>query len=251
MGLKSVRIEEVLTNTNPRFVKTQALKYTREGQPTKTWEMTVGHDTVHVLINKTDSQEILLVKQVRPPVLYRSPETCGEVIEACAGLVDKYSELESTPSERARMVAAEEVHEEVGYSIEPNKLLTLPTYYGNVGMSGITCNPFYCEVTDEDYVGQKLEPSEDIEVFPVAYEDLKVFVENTTNTDATTRALVQWFINNKLPKESLYICNANHAMSGMDGEDLYILPKSEAEAWVATEEEGLCYKNIKQIGIKQ
>ena len=198
MSLKKVQIVEAVDGLQPQFMKLPTrLKYQREGEDARFWEMSNGHDTVHVLVNKVDSGEILLVKQIRPPVLHKHPDTQGIVFEACAGLIDKYEEYAQVPIRRARMVASEEVHEEVGYKVRFQDLVGLPTYMSNVGMSGGTCYPFYCEVTDADFIGQKLEPSEDIEVFHLKYNLVKAFLEQTTNTDATTRNLLQWFLISK------------------------------------------------------
>lgn len=191
--LKKVTITEALDGLQPKFIKLPTrLTYVREGDAPRFWEAQTGMDTVHILINKTDSKEILLAKQVRPPVLFKYPETGGICTECCAGMVDKH--FETAPELRPLKVAVEEVHEEMGYQVHIDDLMKLPTYLSNVGMSGSTCHPFYCEVTDEDYIGQKLEPSEDIEVLAIPYEELRFFLQTCKTTDATTRQLVQWFI---------------------------------------------------------
>lgn len=195
--LEQVFIHEIKKEVPPKFMKLpDEITYTRGDKlgTKRYWEMSRGMDTVHILINKTDSKEILLVKQVRPPVLVGHPETGGICIEACAGMVDKYPEMEDTPGCRAGLIAAEEVHEEMGYSIKSDKMQYLPTYFANVGLSSGMCYPFYCEVTDADFIGQALTPSEDIEVLAIPYEELQLFLQTCTTTDATTRQLIQWFI---------------------------------------------------------
>lgn len=199
MSLQNVNIIAVESGLDPVFIKKpDRITYQRDGDSPAYWEMVNGMDTVHILINKTDSQEILLAKQVRPPVLVRHPETGGICIECCAGMVDKYPY--SPPEVRIPRIASDEVHEEMGYDVYLDDLVALPTYLSNVGMSGSTCHPFYCEVTDEDFIGQKLEPSEDIEVVAIPYTELPAWLSTCTNTDATTRQLVQWFLLNRCSK---------------------------------------------------
>lgn len=195
--LKKVTINSVTPNTSPKFVKTQALTYTREGSPEKTWEMIIQHDSVHILVNKVDSKELLLVKQIRPPVLHKYPSSKGVVIEACAGIIDKYPDLHENPEIRAALIAEEEVHEELGYKIPDTAVLrSLPPYLSSVGTAGNMCYPFYCEVTDSMFVGQQLESSEDIEVLHIPHDNIKSML-TINHTDATTRYLLQWFLINK------------------------------------------------------
>lgn len=193
MSLKKVTIVEEIDGLQPQFMKLPTrLAYQRNGGPVRYWEMQKGMDTVHIVINKTDSRELLFTRQVRLPVLVSQPQTEGICVECCAGMVDCFYEV--APELRPLRVAAAEVHEEMGYQVHIDDLQPLPTYLSNVGMSGSTCHPFYCEVTDADYIGQKLEPSEDIEVLAIPYEELRYFLQTELNTDATTRQLVQWFI---------------------------------------------------------
>ena len=175
-----------------KFISTSMLTIDRDGEKLQ-WEMINSLPTVHILVNKVDSKEILLVKQVRPPVLYQGNAPRGECIEACAGLVDKYSDW----SERRQTyaVAVEEVSEELGY--DPLMLIRLPTLLGSVGTSGSKLHLFYTEVTDNDYVGQTLEPMEDIEVVKLPYADVKGFVGTATTSDSTTIMLLQWWLLNK------------------------------------------------------
>jgi len=193
--LKGVFIHEIEFGVQPKFIKLpDKITYTRGDKLgiKRYWEMTNGMDTVHILINKIDSKELLFAKQVRPPVLVKHPETDGICTEVCAGMMDKYPDED--PEMRPKLIAREEVHEEMGYYIAVDRLQSLPTYLSNVGMSGSTCHPFYCEVTDADFIGTKFEESEDIETVAIPYEELRFFLQTCKTTDATTRQLVQWFI---------------------------------------------------------
>lgn len=193
--MKPVFIHNIEPISNPRFIQTESVTYTACNKlgPKQTWERIKSLNTVHILINKTDSKELLLVKQVRIPVLVNNLDTDGVVIECCAGLIDKYPDMPH--NERIKQIAIEEVIEETGY--RPISIKFLRSYYTSVGSSGNTCNMFYAEVNDSTYVGQQLEPTEDIEVLNVPYNRLPLFLESTPNLDITTTMMMQWFILNK------------------------------------------------------
>lgn len=176
----------------PKFIKTELLNISRDGQKLQ-WEMVKSLPTVHVLVNNIDSKELLLVKQVRPPVLYNRNSIGGECIEACAGLVDKYNHLDELT--QTYLVAKEEIHEELGYAT--NNVVRLKTILSSVGMAGNKLHQFYAEVSDKDYVGQALEPTEDIEIVKVPHVDVLNFINTTSNTDSTTIMLLQWWLLNK------------------------------------------------------
>jgi len=190
--LKPVTIISKEKLTNPRFISTSALNIIRDSH-TMQWEMINSLPTVHILVNKVDSQEILLVKQVRPPVLYNNNAPHGECIEVCAGLVDKYSRHHE--DSQTALVAKEEVLEELGYTT--SYIQRLQPILGSVGTAGTKLHLFYTEVTDANFVGQQLEPTEDIEVVKLSYENVLNFINTTSNTDSTTIMLLQWFLLNK------------------------------------------------------
>lgn len=64
----------------------------------------------------------------------------GITLELCAGIRDKDLSPEQT--------ACEEIFEECGYQVEPNKLEKIKTFIGSVGAFGGTQNLFYTEVED-------------------------------------------------------------------------------------------------------
>jgi len=191
--MKPVTILTIKNNTNPKFIKTQAVTYER-GDTIAVWEKTKVHNTTHILVKNIDTDELLLVKQTRIPVLVEQPETHGVTIEATAGIIDCYPDFANEPAMQARMAASAEIREELGYLCEPETLIVLPTYIGSTGGSGSTCYPFYCEVTNDQFVGQHLEDDEDIEIFPIQAHKIHIFLENTTNIDATTRYLLYWYL---------------------------------------------------------
>ena len=190
--LKHVSIISKEPLTSPRFLSTSRLIISRDGK-TMEWEMINSLPTVHILVNKVDSEELLLVKQVRPPVLYNHNSIAGECIEACAGLVDKYPEYDEDT--QTMLVAKEEVHEELGYKTK--NILRLQSILNSVGTSGSKLHLFYTEVTDKEFIGQAFEPTEDIEVVKLPYSNIQDFVATTSNTDSTTIQLLQWWLLNK------------------------------------------------------
>jgi len=190
--MKRVTIIAREPNLTPQFIKTELVTYEREGKQAF-WEKTKVHNTVHVLVKNVDTNELLLVKQTRIPVLVEQPETHGVTIEACAGIIDCFEDKASVPQLRAKLVAKAEVYEELGYEVSLYDLTSLPKYIGSTGGSGSTCYPFYCEVTNDQSVGQHLGDDEDIEIVTILEKDVRLFAE-TTNMDATTRYLLYWYL---------------------------------------------------------
>lgn len=190
--LKKVTLTTVRDLAVPHFIKPKLVEYTREGI-TGFWECVEIFNSVHILVSKTDSKELLLVKQVRIPVLANNPGTSGEVIEACAGIIDKYPDLPI--EERVKLIAIEEVSEELGYQISEVTPLFQPK--SSVGLAGGNQYMFYAEVTDEMFVDQSLEPDEDIEVTAIPFNEAQNFVGSSSNTDATTLLLLHWWLLNK------------------------------------------------------
>lgn len=79
-----------------------------------------------------------------PPTEY-GPGSLGFTYELCAGLVDKKTSL--------KQIASEEILEETGYSVPPESIEFVNSYYSSIGTGGTHQSMFYCEVTDEMRVG--------------------------------------------------------------------------------------------------
>ena len=179
--LKPITVKSIEPCTNPRFSTINLVTADRDGHEIK-WEMSAGHDTVHIAVFNNDTKKFLLVKQVRVPVLVNDPQTRGEVVECCAGLVDK-------PGVDITQIAVEEVEEELGYLVHPDNIFKIQSVKSSVGKTGITSHLFIAEVTNADKVseGGGLD-SEDIEIVEVQDVDINRFLLEST-TDATTVAL--------------------------------------------------------------
>jgi UDP-sugar diphosphatase len=186
--MKNVKITGIYENRNPRFVKTKLVSAERDGK-CFSWEIIEAHDSVHVLVDNTETKELLFVSQVRVPVLINNSDSFGITIEACAGLVDKNKSLVE--------IAQEEVFEEVGYSIDTDDFVFIRDLRSNVGQSGSKSSCFYVPVTEADRVndGGGLD-DEDIEVVRVPYEELETFLFNAPNIDAMTMFLSYFWMNN-------------------------------------------------------
>ncbi len=185
--LKKVNILEVSKNENPKYVKSQLVKAERDGQEFP-WEMTVSHDSVHVLVYNVDTFELFFVKQVRIPVLVNDPSNDGHVVEACAGLIDKDIDIIE--------IAREEVLEELGYDIPVENLTEFKQIKSGVGHSGRTAHIFFAEVSERFKVsnGGGLD-SEDIEVIRIPFDEVEDFFFNQNiHTDGITMFLVTYWL---------------------------------------------------------
>lgn len=167
--LKPIEILDVIPNEEPKFVENIAVVYQREGGPVKTWEMVTRHPSVHAMVYNKTTDEFILVKQVRIPVLLDDLqydiENPGIVYEACAGLID--SELS------APVIMQNEILEELGYAVELDQIQLIRILKSSVGLSGQEALAFVVEVTEDQRVndGGGL-PGEDIEVVRIPYDQI-------------------------------------------------------------------------------
>lgn len=189
--LKPVTIISTKPNSEAKYIKSMSVIAERDGKQFS-WEVMSGHESVHVMVNNTETKEFLFVKQVRIPVMANNPGHNGEVLEVCAGLVDK-----DIPTVN---IAQEEILEELGYAISTDKIEFVRNLKTSVGRAGSNSFVFYAEVTESNKVsdGGGLH-DEDIEVVRIKYEDLEsiIFDDNIT-TDAMTVFLVTWALKFKI-----------------------------------------------------
>lgn len=120
------------------FVKPVRINYQQNGEQ-RSWEAVKCHDSVAILLYHRDKDAFLLVKQFRPAVHMNHPEHLC-TYELCAGLVDKDAPLEQ--------VAREEIDEECGFAVPPEKLAKISSFFTNVGVSGNRQHLFYAEIDD-------------------------------------------------------------------------------------------------------
>ena len=185
--LKKVEIIDIVANEQPKFVESITVKYQREGEAVRSWEMVKRHASVHAMVYNKTTDEFLLVKQYRIPVLLNDYDEelaePGVVYEACAGLIDSDSEID--------VIVQNEILEELGYAIELDQIIPVKFLKSSVGLSGADALCFYVEVTEDQRVsaGGGL-PGEDIEVVRIPYDELFEFIYDAeTTTDAVTMFL--------------------------------------------------------------
>ena len=133
----------------------------------RSWESSErvnGSGAVMIIAVIKQSDEVILVKQFRPP-------TAKFVIEFPAGLIDS--------GESAAVTASRELYEETGYHGEINHI-SEPAY-SSPGMSGETLIIATMEVDAECFTGEApescQEDSEDIETILVRRSELKDFLK--------------------------------------------------------------------------
>jgi len=183
--MKSVIIKEIVENKTPKFVKTELVKAERDGVPFL-WERIKSHDSVHVLIDNITNGEIIVVEQVRIPVLCNDNSNDGKVTEACAGLVDKNKNIKE--------IVKEEILEECGFDVPLDNIEFLKTLKSSVGTSGTESHAFIAKVENNMKVsdGGGL-PEEDINVIHIKY-----FFNSDIHTDAITMFLITfWLLKHK------------------------------------------------------
>lgn len=189
--MKKIEITSISSNESPKYVKTQLVVAEREDGFQINWEMVNSHDSVHILVQNTDTRELLLVKQIRIPVLVNDDSNAGEVFELCAGIIDKDIPLIE--------IAKEEVLEELGYDIPVSNVRFMRNIKNGVGSAGRTSSLFHAIIEEQHKVseGGGLE-NEDIEIIRIGYDDVQSFLENhDIHTDAITLfALTHWCYSN-------------------------------------------------------
>lgn len=188
-GLKVTTITKQEYIEVGKFLKGYNVHYERDGK-TREWQMVVFPDTVHVLIDDTKNKKLILVKQIRIPVLFRDKTLNGMVVEVCAGVCDK----DKTPLE----TAIEEVHEETGYLVTEENMTFIRSAKNSVGLSGGNCSYFYCDTKDSIKIETNGTESEDIIIYELEYNNVEDFVEDSyIPTDSTTLYLLNWWLRNK------------------------------------------------------
>lgn len=123
-----------------RFIKPMRLFYKQDGIG-KSWDIIHSHDSVSIMLYEVDLDAFVIVKQFRPAVFMRNND--GYIYELCAGLVDK-------SKKSLEEIAVEEVFEECGYEISPNRLEKITTFYTSVGISGARQTIFFAKVSKKD-----------------------------------------------------------------------------------------------------
>jgi UDP-sugar diphosphatase len=193
--LKKITIDSVQDNKNPKFLKTNLVKATREDGYELFWEYIESHDSVHILVDNTETKELMFVEQVRIPALVNNTDTDGVCLECCAGLVDK--EMLTI------QIAKEEISEEMGYDVPVKDVKFIRQYLSSVGTQATNVYCFTAKVTEDMKIseGGGLD-SEDIRIVRIPYADVHNLILGSdkfefTFTDSTTLFLCSnWLLKN-------------------------------------------------------
>jgi len=181
--IENFKIEKL---NNPKFIKTGLARYKQNGI-SKKWEIVEAHDSVAVLIYHKEHKSFILVKQFRPAV-YMSSRKSGLTIELCAGIVDK-EDLSLVE------IASEEITEECGYLVPPNKIERIIEVNSAVGFAGSKQTLFYTEVDETMHIGSGGGiDNELIEVVEIPITNVRKFIydESIAKTTGLLFALMWW-----------------------------------------------------------
>ena len=135
---------------------------------------------VAAVVYNTETQKYIFVKQWRPGVL-------GDIVELCAGTLDK-------PGENPEDCMMREVEEEVGYKVDYIELL-IPEFYLSPGYTNEKMIIYYCEVSVKlNEGGGCEEENENIEVIEIHENDLeKEFLSGKFIDSKTIMGIQAWF----------------------------------------------------------
>ena len=161
------KIDSISELKNPKFIKPIQINYTQDGKK-KTWEAVTAHDSVSILLWHVGKEALVLVKQLRAPVLNANQKD-GMMYELCAGLVDKNISI--------IQIAREEILEECGYDVPVQNIKKISSFYTSVGISGTKQTLYYATCDDSMKVndGGGLE-DEEIEVIYIPHARAKEFM---------------------------------------------------------------------------
>jgi nudix-type nucleoside diphosphatase (YffH/AdpP family) len=138
------------------FVRPSSVFFTLDGATRKRWDVVASHASVGIVLYHAEKRAAVLVRQFRPPV-YRvaaaaaaaageapPPLSAGLTYELCAGILDKSKTLEQT--------ASEEIEEECGFRVPPDRLQRVVGYATSIGTQGAPHTVFFAAVTDADRI---------------------------------------------------------------------------------------------------
>jgi UDP-sugar diphosphatase len=153
--------------TNPKFIRPFKIEYILNNTQ-REWEAVESHNSVAILLYHKEKDAFVVVKQLRPTVLYATKKD-GYMYELCAGIIDK----EKSDKE----IAKEEILEECGYDVPLEKIKKITTFYTSVGISGTSQTLYYAELQESMHTteGGGLE-DESIEVIYIPKKEVKQFM---------------------------------------------------------------------------
>jgi len=144
-------------------------------------------DSSCILLNQSETKELLLVEQFRYPTTYYDS---GWLIELVAGSIDK----NETPEKSIKR----EIEEEIGYEVK--EVCKIGHYYLSPGGTTERIFIFYAEVNQTDKTrsgGGKIGESEDIKLIKLKHSEVEIQIKENKIIDAKTIIALQWFQKNK------------------------------------------------------
>lgn len=136
-------------------------------------------DAVAVLIFNSDTDEFVLVRQNRYPIVEKNGN--APIYEIPAGVVD--------PGEEPIDAAIRETKEEVGYEVKADHMEMFREYYSGVGYSSERIFLYFTTVTNEDRVeegGGLEDEGEFLEVIHMSKEDVFELLDENGIVDGKT-----------------------------------------------------------------
>jgi len=172
-----------------KFVKLHKMEYDQGGID-KRWDFVKVHDSVAVILADMEREELIMVRQFRPPVYLRNDS--GFTYELCAGITDKDIPLVE--------IAREEILEETGYEVASEDIERVSEFYTAVSFAGSKQTLYYAEVNDKMKVNDGGGVgTEMIEIVTIPFSQIPEFTfdESKPKTPGLLFALI-WFMNKKL-----------------------------------------------------
>jgi UDP-sugar diphosphatase len=177
------------------YVQPRRLAFEYKGKA-RVWDVCLCHDAVCVLVLHRDRKALLLVQQLRPPVLYRLMQQgalnpTGETHELCAGILDKGKSLVQT--------AKEEVLEELGFDAPLEGFERVCAYRSAVGVLGYETTMFYTEVDNTMKVSEGGGvDSEDIQIVCIPIQQVEQYAwDEAVPKPAGLILALMWFLRYK------------------------------------------------------
>ncbi|KAH8310328.1 hypothetical protein KR044_000776 [Drosophila immigrans] len=195
---------------NSKWVAPLRMHYIENGMEKKRDIMKIFDGLMVVLFN-TSRQKLIYVRQFRPAVYHgiitgnslvmpqgeidldEFPPEIAVTLEPCAGMVDKEKSLQE--------IGSEEILEECGYEVPAENLQLIYQYRSGVGASSCDQSLFYCEVCDEQKVGEGGGVGDEhIEVVELSIDEAKEYVETGASVSCgpSTLLSMMWFLTNKI-----------------------------------------------------
>ena len=145
-----------------KFIRFETIHWQDKNGIKRKWEVVeriIGADAVMIIPWISQTRELIIIRQYRPPAK-------GYVYEFPAGLID--------PGEDAETAAVRELIEEAGYRGEIISII--PPTFNTPGLSGETVFNVYMDIPAGQIPQAFPEGSEDIEVILLASEKIEEFI---------------------------------------------------------------------------